>query len=203
MRIRYKTKDGMFLKFVGQYNLVTDKNKAAPTLTESGDLQLDATLVSYNTVDEYGDIFLPGSFSLGANDRATMLGMHMRANVIGSWANFSDSQSTLKASGLVWKEAAIAQRAIAERVWTDVSVGIRIDEFSLERRDSGMLGYNIAKATLIEASIVDNGAVPGAEIELLVDEPTLEKEEPVPSSVLDGIDLGEFQLALHNCNLVS
>ena len=118
----------------------------------------------YGVEDSYGDIFVAGAFEL-LPDWIPMLWMHKRGEVVGRWDSVFTQGDDVRASGDMWTEAGFRQRTVRERVISGLSVGAYVDEFTIARRDDGWMGWDITKARLVEASIVDSPANLAAELD--------------------------------------
>ena len=153
-------------RYVGLIAPVTARAKqAADNGVTDDDLSIGGIISRYGVEDSYGDVFLKGAFD-PLPDFLPMLWMHRRAEVIGRWGELYQQKNDVRADGAIWREAPLRRRAVHDGLMTGLSVGAYIDEFSVSRRDDGFFGWDISKARLVEASVVDVPANPVAEIDV-------------------------------------
>lgn len=140
-----------------------------------------ATAVTYNRVDDYGTIWLPGVFDESLAERAPVVLYGHRwdsiDNVLGrgiDWRQTPDGDGPPGVDVLMEFDAdipagALALKLVDKRILSDVSVGferrewVRRDGLNDDQRAAGATEAMI-RAGMDELSLVVRGAVPGATI---------------------------------------
>ena len=136
--------------------------------------EIEAVLTSYNNVDSWGDVILPGALDefMAETKEIPMLWSHSSAEPIGTWSNFRDDGDLFRATGTLVEGIKRAEEAvifIVKKIIDGVSIGFDIyDEASYKVvYDKDLpygIGYEFIKIKLREASLVLWGANENAEI---------------------------------------
>ena len=124
---------------------------------------LDAIAVRFDTLDTYGTTFDRNAFGNMSKRRAVMLWSHMQDQVIGSWTDFTASDTDLRATGRLNLEIARAKEVRSMLLAGDIAgVSIGFETLKDEWRADGV--RHIRKAIIHEISLVALPSVPGARV---------------------------------------
>lgn len=136
--------------------------------------EIDAVLTSYNNVDTWGDVILPGALDkfMKETTQIPMLWSHSSADPIGTWANFREDGDLFRAKGRLLdgiQRADEAKILFEKEIVDGVSIGFdTYDEASYKivfDKDLPFgMGYEFFEIKLKEASLVLWGANANAEI---------------------------------------
>lgn len=129
----------------------------------SDDGTLDAVAVRFDTMDTYGTTFDRTAFGAMSKRRVPMLWSHMQDQVIGSWSDFSTSDTELRAVGRLNLEISRAKEVRSMLLAGDIAgVSIGFETLKDEWRTDGV--RHVRKAIIHEISLVALPSVPGARV---------------------------------------
>ena len=187
--------------FAKRVRVKGDGNLISGVLSEVGKIDLD------------GDRMMPGCFDLAIREFADgavlpLKYFHLREEIIGRWTELAMSGKRLAGKAKINERLSRGSDAIEllkEELVTDLSIGFRarstadlewVDDASRNEWWGG--GYDFKAVELVECSLVDVGAMPGAgvrEIKALRDK--MKSLAQAPDSPAKLSQLGGLDLAAH------
>ena len=155
---------------------------------------LSAVLSEVGKADRVGDVLLPGAFDKALDEfkqhGLPLKYMHDKGEIIGKWTDLSLNGDKLVGKASLFTDIQRGEEAVKlfdHGVLKGVSIGFR-PRNGLKSMDFNGKGIDFSDVALVEASLVDRPAMPGAEVTELR-KSLFEADRPQTPGVLDALTL--------------